>query len=394
METVKLEDIVTNEPVGYGKEPEVNDFIFPVAKVSNVSGKGQFHKEFELRSFKEKEVRKLSAKPGDLFVVKSSGSKANILSGKTSLYTGEPENLIASNFLLRLRPGKEVVGKYLWYFINSGIVKSYIKTIVGATTYPNLKWSLFKDLPVPFPSLKTQKRIVAILDDAQMLKQKTELLLDDFDELSQSIFLDMFGDPVSNPKAWEIKKLGDICHKITDGTHQGPKFIESGVPFLLVSNIEKNEINFKAKKFISEEDLKDLTKSTPIEKGDLLYTSVGSYGKPAIVRDSRKFCFQRHIAHLKPNHEILDVRFLHAMMASPLVKRQADRHAVGVAQKTLNLKAIKSFNVYLPDVYVQKQFSRKIEKIERQKELAINQLNECEDLFNCLLQKAFKGELV
>jgi type I restriction enzyme S subunit len=204
----------------------------------------------------------------------------------------------------------------------------------------------------------------------------------------------MFGDPVINEKGWEIKLLSEVCTKITDGTHQGPKFKTEGIPFLLVSNIVNNEILFETKKFIDDEEYNKLTKNTKIELGDILYTSVGSYGNPAIVKDKRKFCFQRHIAHLKLNSEMINVVFLHAMMTSPLIKRQADRFAIGAAQKTLNLKTIRNFEIFHPPIQLQNQFAEKIALIEQQKALAKQELQESEDLFNCLLQQAFKGELV
>lgn len=243
------------------------------------------------------------------------------------------------------------------------------------------------------PTMETQKRIAKILDDAVALRDKSKKLLAEYDLLAQSIFLEMFGGPVDNPKKWKISKLMDVCNKITDGTHQGPKFKSTGIPFLLVSNIVDNEINYETKKFIDEDEYYRLTKSTKIDVGDLLYTSVGSYGNPAIVKDKRKFCFQRHIAHLKIKSEMVNAVFLHAMMKSPLVKRQADKFAIGVAQKTLNLKTIRNFDIYHPPYPLQNQFAEKIDLIEKQKKLAKQGLKESEDLFNCLLQKAFKGEL-
>jgi type I restriction enzyme S subunit len=251
-----------------------------------------------------------------------------------------------------------------------------------------------KDLVFPLPSLKTQQRIAGILDDASALCDKTAQLLKEYDLLAQSIFLEMFGDPVLNEKKWEVKRLEKVCVKITDGTHQGPKFRTEGIPFLLVSNIVNNEVIYETKKFIDDEEYTKLTKSTKIEVGDLLYTSVGSYGNPAIVKDVRKFCFQRHIAHIKVKSELINVTFLHAMMKSPLIKRQADRFAVGAAQKTLNLKTIRNFEIFHPPLDKQNQFAEKISLIEQQKKLAKQELQESEDLFNCLLQKAFKGELV
>jgi type I restriction enzyme S subunit len=291
-----------------------------------------------------------------------------------------------------ISPKETVHGKYLYYFLEKYLVKLRELSIGGVIKY--IKIGNLTEAKIPLPPLPQQKKIANILDAADAVRQNDKALIAKYDELTQALFLDMFGDPVSNPKGWDEKSLNELCTKITDGTHQGPKFIDSGVPFLLVSNIVNNQICFDVKKYISEEDFLVLTKSTPIEKGDILYTSVGSYGNPAIVKDNRKFCFQRHIAHLKPDHDQINVFFLHAMMASPLVKRQADSFAIGVAMKTLNLKTIKAFRIFLPEMLIQNQFAERVAVIEQQKAIAQKSLEKSEELFNSLLQKAFKEELV
>lgn len=281
---------------------------------------------------------------------------------------------------------------YFYYFFSKNNMRILQDGFKGAGL-KHISRKYIDKIKIPLPPLKTQHRIAAILDDAAALRDKTAQLLTEYDLLAQSIFLEMFGDPSLNSKNWEIKKLVEVCTKITDGTHQGPKFRTEGIPFLLVSNIVENEIVFETKKYIDDEEYNKLTKNTKIEVGDILYTSVGSYGNPAIVKDERKFCFQRHIAHLKVNSNMINVVFLHAMMKSPLIKRQADRFAIGVAQKTLNLKTIREFDIFYPPTKLQNQFAEKIALIEQQKALAKQELQESQDLFNCLLQKAFKGEL-
>ena len=198
---------------------------------------------------------------------------------------------------------------------------------------------------------------------------------------------------MTNPKGWKEVILSSLCTKITDGTHQSPKFLDEGISFLFVSNIVNYKIDYNTKKYISEEEYHTLTKFTPIEVGDILYTSVGSYGNPAIVSDKQKFAFQRHIAHLKPKHEIINVNFFHSMLLSPFVKRQADKYAKGIAQKTLNLKEIKNMVGFLPPLSIQLAYAERVRNIEQQKHLAQQSLQKSEKLFNSLLQRAFKGEL-
>ncbi len=169
-----------------------------------------------------------------------------------------------------------------------------------------------------------------------------------------------------------IRPLSDVCTLITDGTHSPPKFVNEGIPFLLVSNITGNVITYDTTKFITEETYNELMKRTPVEVGDVLLSTVGSYGHPALVEDSTKFSFQRHIAHLKPNRELLDSRFLHAAILAPDSQQQIEKLVLGVAQKTLNLSAIKRIRIPVPSIDVQKVFVRLVQQSDKSKFAALS----------------------
>ena len=249
------------------------------------------------------------------------------------------------------------------------------------------------ELPIPLPPLAEQRRIAEVLDRAEALRAKRRAALAQLDSLTQSLFVDAFGDPLKNPKHIKTAKLGSLCVRVTDGTHQPPKWSEEGHPFLFVSNIVSGEITFETEKFISDETHADLTRRCPIELGDVLYSTVGSYGVPAIVRSKRKFAFQRHIAHLKPERTLLDSEFLAAMLASPPLKRQADRAAKGVAQKTVNLSEIREFIVFQPPLQLQREFARRVTAVEKLKAAQRASLAELDALFATLQHRAFRGEL-
>ena len=157
-------------------------------------------------------------------------------------------------------------------------------------------------------------------------------------------------EQVSNIPETQYRCLDEVCSLITDGTHNPPKFVNSGIPFLLVSNVTGNVITYDTDKYITEETYAELTKRTPIEIGDVLLSTVGSYGHPAIVEQNRRFCFQRHIAQLKPKHELLNSKYLHSALLAPVAQEQIDRLVLGVAQKTLNLSAIKSIRIPVPPI--------------------------------------------
>ena len=165
----------------------------------------------------------------------------------------------------------------------------------------------------------------------------------------------------------EMVSMAEICRIITDGTHQPPQFVDKGIPFLFVSNIVTNEICYETERFITEETYTELIKRTPIEIGDVLLSTVGSYGHPAVVKRDKRFCFQRHIAYLKPDSERVDSEYLRGAILSPDVQRQIDDRVKGIAQKTLNLSEIRKIKLPLPPMELQEQFAAFVEQTDKSK---------------------------
>lgn len=166
-------------------------------------------------------------------------------------------------------------------------------------------------------------------------------------------------------------KMSEICSIITDGTHQPPKFVSEGIPFIFVSNVVGNKVTYDAEKFITQETYDELIKRTPIEIGDVLLSTVGSYGHPAVVKSDKKFLFQRHIAYLKPKKDIINSDYLHGALLSPVVQKQIEEGVKGIAQKTLNLSEIKKMIIPVPDLSRQKQFADFIEQVDKSKVIEI-----------------------
>ena len=129
-------------------------------------------------------------------------------------------------------------------------------------------------------------------------------------------------------------------------------------------------MTYDTPKYITEETYKELMKRTPIEIGDVLLSTVGSYGHPAIVTEDRKFAFQRHVAHLKPDRRLVDSRFLHAAILSSEVQDQIEVLVLGVAQKTLNLSAIKQIMIPVPTHDQQQQYIAFVEQLDKSKYVA------------------------
>ncbi len=156
---------------------------------------------------------------------------------------------------------------------------------------------------------------------------------------------------------WPTARLGDVCVRITDGTHQPPPFVEDGVPFLFVRNIVGGEIDFDTERFVSDVTFRELTKSWRASPGDVLYSAVGSYGVAVPVEADRPFVFQRHIALIRPRSDVLEPHFAAHFLNSPEGRRMSDERALGGAQKTVTLRSLADFRVPLPPLSEQKRIA-------------------------------------
>lgn len=277
--------------------------------------------------------------------------------------------------------------EYLYYYLKYN--NEELNRRGNGVTFKEISKKIVEQFPVIVPSIEEQKGIAAELDALQEMIDGYNAQLHDLDELIKSIFNKTFGDIHSNPYNFDIKLMQDVCSKITDGTHNPPKFVDSGIPFIFVSNIANYEISYLAKKHIDDASYNELWKSTPVEVGDVVYTSVGSYGNPAIVRTDKKFMFQRHIALLKPKHDVIESEYLKWFLISPSGREQADNKAIGAAQKTLNLKAIKSFKIIVPPKEKQLSFTAQVEILEKQRTLLQEQLADAEQLMAERMQYYF-----
>ena len=276
-----------------------------------------------------------------------------------------------------------------WALQHIDLLENADRAAMGKT----LNKAKLSEVKIPLPPLAEQRRIASILDQADELRQKRQQAIEKLDQLLQATFIDMFGDPVDNLKELETVALLDLCKKVTDGTHQSPKWTTKGIPFLFISNIVDGEIDYSSQKFIDQATYDSLTKSTKIELNDILYTTVGSYGNVARVKSDQLFCFQRHIAHIKPDFDKINPKFFEKMLSSYGVRRQADRLVRGVAQKTLNLKDLKEIIVFNIPLVEQNHFVQKCEVIESLKIKSKLALNQADDLFKSLQNQAFSGNL-
>ena len=280
------------------------------------------------------------------------------------------------------------VQEYLWHVLSSKVDELNSKGT--GSTFKAINKKTLAETEIPLPPLDEQREIAAVLDKVSELIAKRRKQMDKLDELVKSRFIEIFGDPETNLKGYEKRKLGLLAKKISDGVHAKPEYTETGRPFLSVVNINKGIINFEGCKFVSEEAYQKMIKSTHPERGDVLYTKVGAtYGIPAYVDTDTEFCLYVSVCLIKPKHDEIDSRFLALSMSMPYIKRQADSRIKGIGVPDLHLNQISEFDILCPPREEQELFVAFVEQTDKSKLTIQKSLEKLETLKKALMQEYF-----
>lgn len=287
---------------------------------------------------------------------------------------------------------KIVYPKFVYYYL-SGNINLLEEGFKGAGL-KHISKGFINDIQIPLPPITTQKRIAEILDAADALRRKDQALLKKYDELAQAIFIDMFGDPVINEKGWEVKKLGEVCNKITDGEHLNPAIISVGKPLIMAKDIRFDGVDFSDYKCVSEIDFIKFTKKCKPEFGDLILVSRGAtIGRCCVVNTTREFCLMGSTILIKAGIN-LSTSYLHELFKIENYKNTLVNVSSASAQQAIYISNVKELDIPIPPIDLQKNFSVKIQAIKSQFDIQNCIIESSSNLFQTLIQKAFKGELV
>lgn len=267
----------------------------------------------------------------------------------------------------------------------------YLNSLGTGATFKEISKRVVEQIPIPVPPREEQERIVAELDCLSGIIERKREQLRELDALAQSIFYQMFGDPITNEKGWEVKKLGEVCD-VRDGTHDSPKYLEYSDYVLITSKNITNDgnIDFSTANYISKEDYDAINKRSYVESGDIIMAMIGTIGKPIIVKETdKKFCI-KNVALIKFGCSTMVINtYIQAMLNNPDYGQYIQSQNKGGTQKFVALGTIRNLTIPLPSTEIQQQFADRIEKIEQQKELIKKSISEVEDLFNSRMSYYF-----
>jgi len=300
---------------------------------------------------------------GDVLIALSGAT-----TGKYGIYTGDEPSLLNQRIgLLKSGASEQMNDKFFYYYLS--VLKSEIIRNASGAAQPNISTKSISEFKIPLPPIDQQEKIAAILDESDAYRQKTKALIEKYDELTQSLFMDMFGDPVRNPMGWELLTFKDVL-EIRNGKNQRTIENENGIYPICGSG----GIMSYGDDFISEAN-------------SVIIGRKGNINKPILMKE--RYWHVDTAFGLNPIKTVLGHDYLYWFC----VRYNFEQHNKTVTIPSLTKETLLRIKIPTPPIELQNQFAERVQAIEAQKAQAQASLAGAEDLFNSLLQRAFKGEL-
>lgn len=406
---VKLSEICDLKN-GYAfKSSDYVDFSNTLScRMSNIRPGGVFDLNYSARFLPDEFAEKYSnflLGDGDVIIAMTDLANApKILGVPTVVETG------GRNILLNQRVGKLIIKDskrvyfpYLKLALNHPEVRAVYKKFAGGGLQINLGKADLLSVEIPLPPLDEQKRIAAILDKADAIRRKRQQAIQLADDFLKSVFLDMFGDPVTNPKGWEVKQLKELSSKIASGnTPQGgsKNYVNEGITFFRSQNVWKNKLLLDDVVYIDQKTHESMSKSS-LKNKDILMTKTGrintensSLGRAALyLGEDGKANLNGHVYFIRLVEDVLHEFVVYILTTKEYRDYIRSVCVGGIDKRQLNKNHLEEFPIIYPPKEMQVQFVEKINITRGMMEKMKVGLYESDRVFNALSQKAFAGAL-
>ncbi|WP_104037826.1 restriction endonuclease subunit S [Vibrio jasicida] len=338
----------------------------------------------------DKKKQKNLLEKGDIVFARTGAT-----TGKSYLISDVCEDTVFASYLIRVRPTKKVHSPFLAYFFKSPNYWYQIGGMSSGATLPGVNASKLSELEIPLPPLDEQKRIAKILDKADAIRQKRKHAIALADEFLHSVFLEMFGDPVTNPKGFPLGTIRDLVESANYGTSGKASESEGEYPVLRMGNITyQGSWDFSDLKYIDLTE-KELPKYL-VHKGDLLFNRTNSrelVGKTAVYEEELPMAFAGYLVRVRAN-EMGNTYYLSGYLNSGHGKKVLSgmcKSIVGMAN--INAQELQNIKLLLPPIELQNRYEKIVKAVRSRVSTQIVSLTELNELFSSLSQKAFSGQL-
>ena len=329
---------------------------------------------------------------GDIIIEKSGGSDKQPV-GRPVLFNIPEGDYSFSNFTSTLRVNDQgvILPEYLHKFLYKFYLTGKTAEMQSKTTgLRNLDFNAYKAIKVPVPSIEEQQRIVDELNLLTSIIDKKNAQLRDLDALTQSIFYEMFGDPVINERKWPVKTLNSVCD-VRDGTHDSPKYLLQSDYILITSkNINGDSIDFSNINYISKDDYDAINRRSKVDEGDIIMAMIGTIGKPVIVKDTGyKFCV-KNVALIKfPVQSEVSNIYIRALLNSPSYSDYIMSLNKGGTQKFVPLGTLRGLPIPVPSATALQEFAERLSIVESQSKLIRQSILELNKLLDSRMNHYF-----
>lgn len=283
-----------------------------------------------------------------------------------------------------------IYNKYLFYFLR--LKKDYLNSLGRGATFKEISKSIVESIKIPLPPQSTQLAIVSELDKINELIRLKKEQLKDFNNLAQSLFYEMFGDPVENEKGWEVKKLNEIVSdncSISYGIVQPGDGVENGVPVVRPVDMTKTFVSRKGLKNTTKE-ISDSYKRTILKGNEILMCVRGTTGLISMATPELQGCnVTRGIAPIECG-PTCDKWFVFYQILNPAIQHHIAEYTRGIALKQINMKDVRDIPLCLPPLSLQRLFAQRIEQIEREKSEVQKSIQDLETLLASRMQYWFE----
>jgi type I restriction enzyme S subunit len=287
--------------------------------------------------------------------------------------------------------------QFLRRFLQIDSVGKWLNHQAKGITMPNLNTGILRALPLYFPPLPEQRRIAAILDKADAIRRKREEGIRLTEELLHSTFQQMFGDPATNPKGWEVSTLGTITDLVTSGltpTGGSTVYVEEGPIFIRSQNVLMNRLDLSDVACLPKAIHESMSR-TKIHEGDVLLNITGaSIGRVARVNAlPEEANVNQHVCIIRIDRTKATPEFISAYISLPFGQRQIDNMQSGASRQGLNHQQVRSLKIPLPPLSLQQRYSKAVTMLRKVSDQREQGRLASEELFNSLVQRAFRGEI-
>ena len=391
--TVKLKDLVDfSNGYAFKSSDYVEHSNTVNCRMSNIRPDGSFDIEYNIKYLPDEFAEKYSGfilNDGDIIIAMTDMAGDPKILGVPTLVNTKGYSVLMNQRVGKLTlKSKDIHPTYLKYYLMSNYARNYFKSFAGGGVQLNIGQKEILNIDIKLCDMKEQVEICNVLDKINVLIQQNSKQIEKIDQLVKSRFIEMFGDTILNPYNWDKEPLGKVCD-VRDGTHDSPKYYDTGYPLVTSKNLSSGDIDFTDCSLICKNDFDKINERSKVDFGDILMPMIGTVGNPVIVKIKDEFAI-KNVALIKfcDNTKVTNI-YIQALLKSDYFDSEVLGKVRGGTQKFISLGDIRKLEILVPPMELQNQFAEFVEQTDKLKFEVKQALEKLETLKKSLMQKYF-----